>query len=231
MFKSFHSCSPYLINSVFKNKSRNIGDIFFLLSVIIIINYKILRIVFQGLCVMDVFLAGPQVCACQGGSNHHHPSCHVRPSSSSSSSSSTSLSPSTFSMPRSSIPTEELFRSTTTSRINSSLPPVAYTKVKNWIIAKKWNSKVSVRIIFSQESDNKTSHLRQSMCGTTFVSLLSSLLSLSMLLSTTPPGLMPGGTTMFSQSDVAFLNCWIMLLIAFLCGKGNSKPASLVCWS
>ena len=132
---------------------------------------------------------------------------------------------------RSSIPTEELFRSTTTSSINSSLPPVAYTKVKSWIIAKKWNSKVSVRIIFSQESENKTSHLRQSMCGTTFVSLLSSLLSLSMLLSTTPPGLMPGGTTMFFQSDVAFLNSWIMLLIAFLCGKGNSKPASLVCWS
>ena len=130
-----------------------------------------------------------------------------------------------------SLPTEVLFRSTTTSSINSSLPPVAYTKVKNWIIVKKLKSKVSVRLMFNQELEKRISHLRQSMCGTTFVSLSSSLLFLSMLLSTTPPGLMPGGTTMFSQSDVAFLNSWIMLLIAFLCGKGNSKPASLVCWS
>ena len=128
--------------------------------------------------------------------------------------------------------TEVLFRSTTTSSINSSLPPVAYTKVKNWIIVKKLKkSKVSVRLMFNQELEKRISHLRQSMCGTTFVSLSSSLLSLSMLLSTTPPGLMPGGTTMFSQSDVAFLIRWTMLLIAFLCGKGNSKPASLVCWS
>ena len=111
-------------------------------------HHQLQNIVFPGLCVMDVFLAGPQVRTCQGGSNHHHPSCHVRPSSSSSSP--TPLSPSTFSMPRSSIPTEELFRSTTTSSINSSLPPVAYTKVKNWIIAKKWKSKVSVRLIKNQ---------------------------------------------------------------------------------